>query len=74
MFWSKNKKNRYTPVYQGYTPFLLYKCGVRGGGGGGGGGYKLHGHVILMYAALVFTRNYAFEVSALFNIKQVAPP
>ena len=27
MFWSKNKKNRYTPAY----PVLLYKSGVQGG-------------------------------------------
>ena len=27
MFWSKNKKNRYTPD----TPVLLYKSGVQGG-------------------------------------------
>ena len=27
MFWSKNKKNRYTPAY----PNLLYKSGVKGG-------------------------------------------
>ena len=27
MFWSKNKKNRYTPAY----PILLYKSGVQGG-------------------------------------------
>ena len=26
MFWSKNKKNRYTPAY----PSLLYKSGVQG--------------------------------------------
>ena len=34
MFWSKNKKNRYTPVYLGippYTPVLLYKSGVQEG-------------------------------------------
>ena len=28
MFWSKNKKNRYTPAY---PPVLLYKSGVIGG-------------------------------------------
>ena len=27
MFWSKNKKKRYTPA----TPVLLYKSGVQGG-------------------------------------------
>ena len=27
MFWSKNKKNRYTPAY----PVFLYKSGVQGG-------------------------------------------
>ena len=27
MFWSKNKKNRYTPAY----PLLLYKSGVQVG-------------------------------------------
>ena len=29
IFWSKNKKNRYTPAYG--TPVLLYKSGVQGG-------------------------------------------
>ena len=27
MFWSENKKNRYTPA----SPVLLYKSGVQGG-------------------------------------------
>ena len=41
MFWSKNKKNRYTPACFGakirkigipmHTPVLLYKSGVQGG-------------------------------------------
>ena len=37
MFWSKNKKNRYTPAY---PIFAIYKWGSRG--------YILHGHVFLM--------------------------
>ena len=41
MFWSKNKKNRYTPAYPSFT---IKKCGLRG---------KLsHGHVFLMRVAL----------------------
>ena len=38
MFWSKNKKNRYTPT----NSVLLYKSG-------GFRGYSLHRHVFLMY-------------------------
>ena len=37
MFWSKNKKNRYTPAY---PSFAIEKWGSRG--------YTLHGHVFLM--------------------------
>ena len=37
MFWSKNKKNRYTPAYPSLT---IYKWGIRG--------YLFHGHVFLM--------------------------
>ena len=37
MFWSKNKKNRYTPAY---PSFAILKWGLRG--------YSLHGHVFLM--------------------------
>ena len=37
MFWSKNKKNRYTPVY---PSFAIYKWGLRG--------YTFHGDVFLM--------------------------
>ena len=37
MFWSKNKKNRYTPAYPSFT---IQKWGMRG--------YTLHGHVFLM--------------------------
>ena len=37
MFWSKNKKNSYTPAYPSFT---VEKLGLRG--------YTLHGHVFLM--------------------------
>ena len=37
MFWSKNKKNRYTPAYPN---FAVQKWGLRG--------YTFHGHVFLM--------------------------
>ena len=37
MFWSKNKKNRYTPAF---PSFAIYKLGLRG--------YTFHGHVALM--------------------------
>ena len=37
MFWSKKKKNRYTPAYPSFT-ILLW----------GLGGYSLHGDVFLM--------------------------
>ena len=37
MFWSKNKKNRYTPAN---PRFSIYKWGSRG--------YTLHGHVFVM--------------------------
>ena len=37
MFWSKNKKNRYTPAN---TSFAIQKWDIRG--------YSLHGHVFLM--------------------------
>ena len=42
MFWSKNKKNRYTPAY---PSFAIEKWGSRG--------YTLHGHVFLMIVKLV---------------------
>ena len=38
MFWIKNKKNKYTPVYPRFT---IYKWDSRG--------YSLHGLVILMF-------------------------
>ena len=38
MFWSKNKKNRFTPAY---PSFAIEKWGSRG--------YTLHGHVFVMY-------------------------
>ena len=38
MFWSKNKKNRYTPAY---PSFDIQKWGSWG--------YALHGHVFLMF-------------------------
>ena len=37
MFWSKNKKNRYTPVNPSFT---IQKWGIRG--------YIVHGHVCVM--------------------------
>ena len=37
LFWSKNKKNRYTPAYPSFT---IQKWGLWG--------YSLHGHVFLM--------------------------
>ena len=37
MFWSKNKKNRFTPAY---PSFAIQKWGSRG--------YTLHGHVLMM--------------------------
>ena len=37
MFWSKNKKNRYTPAFPTFT---IQKWGLRR--------YSLHGHVFLM--------------------------
>ena len=37
MFWSKNKKNKYTPAY---PTFAIQKWGLRG--------YTLHGHVFVM--------------------------
>ena len=37
MFWSKNKKNRYTPAYPSFT---ILKWGLMG--------YTLHGHVFMM--------------------------
>ena len=40
MFWSKNKKNRYTPANPSFT---MYKWGLRG--------YSLHGHVFQMFKA-----------------------
>ena len=42
MFWSKNKKNRYTPAY---PSFAIEKWGSRG--------YTLHGHVFLMRSLLL---------------------
>ena len=43
MFWSKNKKNRYTPAY---PSFSKQKWGLRG--------YTLHGHVFMMKLCIVF--------------------
>ena len=43
MFWSKIKKNRYTPAY---PIFFLQKWGIRG--------YTLHGHVFLMYTVAFY--------------------
>ena len=40
MFWSKNKKNRYTPEYPRFT---IQKWGSRG--------YTLHGHAFVMACA-----------------------
>ena len=37
MFWSKNKKNRYTPANSSFT---IQKWGLQG--------YSLHGHVFLI--------------------------
>ena len=37
MFWSKNKKNRYTPAYPNFD---IQKWGVRG--------HSFHGHVCMM--------------------------
>ena len=37
LFWSKNKKNMYTPAYPNFS---ILKWGLRG--------YTLHGHVFLM--------------------------
>ena len=42
MFWSKIKKNRYTPAY---PSFAIYKWGSRG--------YTLHGHVFMMEVSQV---------------------
>ena len=42
MFWSKSKKNRYTPAY---PSFAIKKWGSRG--------YTLHGHVFLMNLKIV---------------------
>ena len=44
MFWSKNKKNRYTPANPSFT---IQKWGLRG--------YTLHGHVFLMHDELART-------------------
>ena len=41
MFWSKNKKNRYTPAYPSFT---ILKWGLAG--------YSLHGNVFLMNRTL----------------------
>ena len=46
MFWSKNKKNRYTPAY----PVLLYKRGVSME-------YILHGHVIVIINKTIILEN-----------------
>ena len=43
MFWSKNKKNRYTPAY---PSFAILNWGLRG--------YSLHGHVFLVNCNLNF--------------------
>ena len=42
MFWSKNKKNRYTRAYPSFT---ICKWGIRG--------YLFHGHVFLMQGVFV---------------------
>ena len=43
MFWSKNKKNRYTPAYPSFT---IQKWSLRG--------YTFHGHVFLMLMWLLW--------------------
>ena len=43
MFWSKNKKNRYTPAYPSYA----IKSGVWG--------YTFHGHVFMMRSSRLVT-------------------
>ena len=45
MFWSKNKKNRYTPAYPSFT---IQKWGSRG--------YTYHGHVFVMKKKSCFKR------------------
>ena len=52
MFWSKNKKNRYTPAYHN---FAISKWGLRG--------YTFHGHVFLM--PLFCCRKYFVNSSSL---------
>ena len=52
MFWSKNKKNRYTPAY---PSFAIQKWGLRG--------YTLHGHVFLMQGTnQIVSDNYFFNL------------
>ena len=46
MFWSKNKKNRYTPAYPSFT---IQKWGSRG--------YTCHGHVFLMKRSMNSIKN-----------------
>ena len=51
MFWSKNKKNRYTPANPSFT---IQKWGLRG--------YSLHGHVFLMIASRKQIRNHTIKL------------
>ena len=61
MFWSKNKKNRYTHAY----PSFAIKSGVQGG-------YTLHGHVFMMEpstrAPLVYVYNLVFKIVIVSNM------
>ena len=43
MFWSKNKKNRYTPAYPSIPQFYYIEVGFKG--------YSIHGHVFLMHSS-----------------------
>ena len=52
MFWSKNKKNRYTPTY---TSFAILKWGSRG--------YTFHGHVLLMKMILHHDKSDIYLIS-----------
>ena len=52
MFWSKNKKNRYTPAYPSFT---VQKWGLRG--------YSLHGHVFLMSLPVKARYLFLYEIS-----------
>ena len=49
MFWSKNKKNRYTPAYPSFK-----KWGIRG--------YTLHGHVFSRYSGPTDIASFAVSV------------